>query len=116
MRGCASRAAMCGRLAMPIGPRASSMVIATPNCAERLDEHAHRRQRAMVDHGPGPVEDHGLEVARLAHDARPCPYSSPITSSAMAKEVLAPVPLVMTTIRTESDGRSTSISRSLAEA
>ena len=64
MRGCASSAAMCGRFAMPIGPRASSMVIVDAELRERLDEHAHRRQRAVVDHGAGPVEHDGLEVAR----------------------------------------------------
>ena len=66
MRGSAISAAMCGRLAMPIGPRASSMVISTPKRRERLDEHAHRRQRAMVDHGPGPVEDRRPSGARRA--------------------------------------------------
>jgi hypothetical protein len=33
MRGSAMIAAMCGRLAMPIGPRASSIVRSTPNSA-----------------------------------------------------------------------------------
>ncbi len=33
-RGKAAIAAMCGRLAMPIGPRASSIVISTPNSAK----------------------------------------------------------------------------------
>ena len=33
-RGSAQRAAMCGRLAMPIGPRASAMVSSTPNSAK----------------------------------------------------------------------------------
>jgi hypothetical protein len=38
------------------------------------------------------------------------------TSSAIANEVLAPVPLVISTIRSASEGASTSISRSFAEA
>ena len=84
---------------------------------ERLDEHAHRRQRAMVDHGAGPVEDDGLQVRkRVVHVAQLSAIRSSMTSSAMAKEVLAPVPLVITTSRTASAGRSTSISRSGAEA
>ena len=33
IRGNAASAAICGRLAMPIGPRASSMLISTPNSA-----------------------------------------------------------------------------------
>jgi hypothetical protein len=36
MRGRAISAAMCGRFAMPIGPRASSIEISTPNSAKAL--------------------------------------------------------------------------------
>ena len=61
-RGSAISAAMCGRLAMPIGPRASSTVMLDAELGERLDEDAHRRQRAMIDDGAGPVEDDGLQM------------------------------------------------------
>jgi hypothetical protein len=39
-----------------------------------------------------------------------------MTSSASANEMLAPVPLVTSTIRSASDGLSTSVRRSFAEA
>ena len=116
-RGSANSAAMCGRFAMPIGPRASSIVIVDAELGESLDECAHRRERAVVDDRARPVEDDRLHMRAwpslvLAVQSK----SSAITSSAMAKEVLAPVPLVMITMRTPSAGASTSTRRSGADA
>ena len=67
---------------------------------EHLDEDAHRRQRAMVDDGAGPVEDDGLQMAERRSCLSFSRKGRRSTSSAMAKEVLAPVPLVIMTRRT----------------
>ena len=74
-----------------------------------FDEGAHRRAGAEVDHGSGPVENGRAEMSGHAQ-------SSWMTSSPMAKEVEAPVPLVTTTSRTRSMGVSISTSRSCAAA
>ncbi len=84
---------------------------------ERLDEDPHRRQRAVIDDRAGPVEHDGAYIYRLRNHACPLMSStlvlkrSAMTSSAMAKDVLAPVPPVMTTRRTFSEGASANMVR-----
>ena len=98
MRGSAISAAMCGRLAMPIGPRASSMVIVDAELARRpRRRRPSARSEPWSTHGAGPVEDHGLDGAAwmvMAVSASDVSNRSANDSSAMAKAVLAPVPLV----------------------
>ena len=65
MSGCVSSVLMWSRFGMPIGPRASSIVIGTPKFGEHLDEHAHRRQRAVIDHGACPIENDRLEMLHM---------------------------------------------------
>ena len=38
-----------------------------PEAAERLDEHAHRRQLPVVDHGTGPVEHDRPDMTKIWH-------------------------------------------------
>ena len=104
---------MCGRFAMPIGPRASSIVIGR-RTRKGLDEDAHRRAASHDRRPCRPSRRRRLSRPSCAHSlARVCRTGRRSISSAMAKEVLAPVPLVIMTSRTLSDGRSTSIGRSL---
>src|SRR5262249_28287117 len=80
-------------------------------------KHTHGRQRPVVHDRPGPVEHDGPNALEsLGHAGWLLVVSSSITSSAIAKAVLAPVPLVITTRRTASEGRSINIRRSGAEA
>src|SRR6478735_6498597 len=74
--------------------------------AEGFYERAHRGKRAVIDDGARPVENDGLNAV---HSGLLQLYNSAITSSAIAKDVLAPVPLVITTMRNPSHGRSISI-------
>ena len=80
---------------------------------EGLHERAHRGERAVIDDGAGPIENDGLDAL---HSSLLQSKSSAITSSAIANDVLAPVPLVIRTMRNPSHGASTSINRSEAEA
>ena len=61
-RGSAIRARYAGAWPCPSAPRASSIEMVDAEFAEGLDEGAHRGQRSVVDHGAGPVEDHGLDA------------------------------------------------------
>ncbi len=63
---------------------------------EQAQQRDDRRAAAMIDHRPRPIEDDGLDRDR--HAAAPAVWSmrSAITSSASAKPVEAPVPLVTT--------------------
>ena len=65
------------------------------------------RAAAMIDHRARPIEHHGLD--RKTHATAPwgCAVIAAIVSSASAKAVEAPVPLVTVTTCTPGSGRVT---------
>ena len=68
------------------------------------DQRLHRRHAAKIDDGAGPIEHHSFY--RKAHASSPKVRlnRSPITRSASAMPVEAPVPLVTITSRTPGSG------------
>ena len=106
---------MCGRFAMPIGMRASSTVMATPNSAKASTKTPIGASDPWSTTVPAQSKTTAFRC-RSAVIARSSIEKVGIVSSAIAKEVLAPVPLVIITSRTASDGRSMNIGRSGAEA
>jgi hypothetical protein len=101
---------------MPMGPRAPSMLMSMPNSANVSTNAPIGASDPWSTTVPAQSKITAFTCRIAVALADTQSKSSPITSSAMANDVLAPVPLEMMTMRRASIGLSTSMSRSGLDA